>query len=59
MGGSSASVPFGNHLACWSRKVRGMYQVPSCEPATKRSVLASGTGSTGIQKLTFCWPPTL
>jgi len=59
MSGSSARVPSGNHFACWSRKVRGMNQVPAWEPATKRSVLASGTGSTGIQKLTFCRPATL
>ena len=29
-----------------------MYQVPACEPATKRRVLASGTESTGSQKMT-------
>ncbi len=56
MAGSSASVPSGNHLAWWSRKVRGMYQVPVWEPATNRSVLASGTGSTGIQLITTVAP---
>jgi hypothetical protein len=46
-------------FACSVRKVFGMYQVPSWEPLTKDIEAASGTGSTGIQKLTFCRPSTL
>lgn len=33
MAGSSASLPSGNQLAWWSRKMRGTYQVPVWEPA--------------------------
>ena len=43
-------------FACCVMKVRGMYQVPSLDPATNSSVLSRGTGSTGIQKLTFLPP---
>jgi hypothetical protein len=40
-------------------KVRGISQGPRCEPATNSSVASRGTGSTGIQKLTFCKPSML
>ena len=53
-----ASLP-GNHLACASMNERGMSQGPRCEPATNSSVEARLTGSTGIQKLTFCAPSML
>jgi hypothetical protein len=36
--------------------VRGINQRPKCEPATSSSVDSRVTGSTGIQKLTFCRP---
>ena len=59
MSGRSARLPSGNHLAWLSMKVRGISQGPKCEPATNSSVEWRRTGSTGIQKLTFCRPSTL
>jgi hypothetical protein len=40
-------------------KARGMSHGPKCEPATNSRVEARLTGSTGIQKLTFCLPSIL
>ena len=59
MFGRSASVPSGNHFAWASMKERGMSHGPKCEPATNSRVEARLTGSTGIQKLTFCLPSML
>jgi hypothetical protein len=40
-------------LAWWTRKVRGRYQVRAWEPATKRSVLASGQVAEAFVELGF------
>ena len=59
MSGTSSSSPSSKTSAVCEMKVRGMYQVPAaCEPATNSSVLSRATGSTGIQKETFCRPST-
>jgi hypothetical protein len=57
--GQLCRLPSGNQRASCVMKVRGISQGPRCEPATNSSVECRRTGSTGIQKLTFCRPSTL
>ena len=46
-----------NTSARSSKNERGMYQVPeACEPRANSSVFSRETGSSGIQKDTFCMP---
>ena len=57
--GRSANVPSGNHLAWLSWNVRGMYQVPSWDPATNSRVESRLTGSTGNHIEVYNRPSTL
>ena len=59
MSGRSARLPSGNHFASLLMNERGISHGPRWEPATNSSVAGRLTGSTGIQKLTFCRPSIL